>query len=71
MPWAQGRPFVWFEDELEEKVAAAALGSHPRQVIWVDLCEGLTGAALNQASWWLLAPEWGHLSNPKHDAALF
>jgi len=29
----QGRLFVWFEDELEEKVAGANLGSHPHLTI--------------------------------------
>ena len=33
VPWPQGRPFVCFEDEAEEKAAAAALASQPHLVI--------------------------------------
>ena len=51
----QGRPFAWFEDELEEKAAAAALASRPHLVIWVDPYAGLTAQHLNQASRWLLS----------------
>jgi hypothetical protein len=35
---------VWFEDELKEKVAAPVLAANV-PVIWVNLCEGLTGIA--------------------------
>ena len=59
---------MWFEAELEEKVATAALGSHPRLVIWVDLCEGLTGAAPQPGQLVAAGPEWGRVSDPKDDA---
>jgi hypothetical protein len=35
VPWAKGRPFVWFEDDAEEKAAAAAWpASHPWSSGW-------------------------------------
>jgi hypothetical protein len=63
----QGWPFVWFEDELEEKVAAAALEPSAPGV-WVDLCEGLTGAAPQPGQLVDAGPEWGRVSDPKDDA---
>jgi len=33
---------VWFEGEVEEKAAAAALASQPQLVVWVDPFAGLT-----------------------------
>jgi hypothetical protein len=43
VPWAQGRPFEWFEDELEEKAAAARLASQPRLVVLVVLVDPAVG----------------------------
>jgi len=45
---------VWFEDEAEEKAAAAALASQPHLVIQVDSCAGLTRLHLDEAQRWLL-----------------
>lgn len=51
----QGRPFVWFEDEAEERAAAAALASQPQLVVWVDPFAGLARLPLDEAQRWLLA----------------
>jgi hypothetical protein len=55
VPWAQGLPFVWFEDEAEEKAAAARLASQPHLVVLVDPAVGLTSLRLDEAARWLLA----------------
>ena len=54
-PGRRGRPFVWFEDELQEKAAAAALASQPHLVVLVDPAVGLTRLHLDEAARWLLA----------------
>lgn len=57
VPWTEGRPFVWFEDEPEERECAQELASaagQPHLVIPVSDQEGLTDAQVQQAREWLL-----------------
>jgi hypothetical protein len=53
VPWMAGRPFVWFEDEPEEKAAADELATQPHHVVLVDPREGLQQAHLDEAAAWL------------------
>ena len=46
---------MWFEDEAEERAAAAALASQPQLVVWVDPFAGLARLPLDEAQRWLLA----------------
>lgn len=54
VPWAGGRPFVWFDDEDDIAGTCGQLASWPHKVIKVDPAEGLTKAQVDEARDWLL-----------------
>jgi len=55
VPWTQGRPFVWFDDEPDAAEATARLaGSQPHLVVPVDESTGLTEDHVATACEWLL-----------------
>lgn len=53
IPWLGKRPFVWFEDEPEEKMAADTIAVQPHLVVLVDPAEGLAQRHLDEAASWL------------------
>lgn len=58
--WAKGRPFVWFEDELDAPAALSDLAVSgefdlgPFLVVTVDPCVGLTADHIATAQTWLV-----------------
>lgn len=62
VPWTEGRPFVWFDDEPDAaEVAAALTGAQPHLVVPVAENEGIGERHLATAREWLLA-----LKDPGH-----
>jgi len=56
VPWTQGRPFVWFDDEPDAvKVTARLAGAQAHLVVAVNESVGLTEDHIAQAREWLLA----------------
>lgn len=56
VPWTEGRPFVWFDDEPDAaEVTAVLAGGQPHLVVQVDEREGLTEQHVAAARQWLLA----------------
>jgi hypothetical protein len=54
--WATGRPFVWFEDELDVPAALAGIGlPSPHLVVTVDAGAGLSPDDIERARTWLAA----------------
>lgn len=54
VPWTQGRPFVWFDDEPDAaEVTAALAGDQPHLVVPVDEAAGLTAEHTETARAWL------------------
>jgi hypothetical protein len=54
VPWTQGRPFVWFDDEPDAaEVTARLAGDQPHLVVQVDESVGLTADHLAEARAWL------------------
>lgn len=54
--WTKGRPFVWFEDEADERWQAAGITGELHQMCLlpeIDDREGLTGKHIAQARDWL------------------
>ena len=56
VPWTQGRPFVWFDDEPDAaEVTARVAGDQPHLVVPVDESAGLTEDHVAVAREWLLS----------------
>lgn len=56
VPWTQGHPFVWFDDEPDApEVTAKLAGEQPHLVVQVDEGTGLTAGHVAEASAWLSA----------------
>jgi hypothetical protein len=54
VPWTQGRPFVWFDDEPDAaEVTAHLAGDQPHLVVHVDESTGLTEEHVDAARNWL------------------
>jgi hypothetical protein len=54
VPWTNGRPFVWFDDEPDATEACARVaGDQPHLVVAVSEYEGLTEAHVETARAWL------------------
>jgi hypothetical protein len=56
IPWCDGRPWVWFDDDDTELYQADAIaGDTPHLTVWVEPTAGLTEAHIATAREWLLA----------------
>jgi hypothetical protein len=55
VPWPQGRPLVWFEDEAEEKAATPWPVSRIWSSGWTRARAWLARLHLDEAQRWLLA----------------
>jgi len=57
IPWTQGRPFVWFDDDPLVKRDCSGV-DQPHLIVEVDERAGLTQAHVEQARDWLKARDW-------------
>jgi hypothetical protein len=54
IPWCDGRPWVWFDDDDTELYQATTLATGPCLTVWVEPTIGLTEAHIATARQWLL-----------------
>lgn len=55
VPWCDGRPFAWFDDDKDELDRAGSLSTQPYLAVHVDERAGLTVDHVAAARDWLLA----------------